>query len=88
MSAPPETVAHPDEPVADPGLDRAQGDLELLGHLTVAVPAVVGQGDRLALDLAAGRIRRLATRECDAAAREEELQTLEARAAVLPTSSW
>jgi hypothetical protein len=37
--------------VTDPGLDGAQRDVQQFGHLAVAVPAVVGQGDRLALHL-------------------------------------
>src|SRR4249920_3016875 len=51
MSGHPQAITHPDEPVADPGLDRAQGDLEQVGYLPVAVSAVVGQGDGLPLHL-------------------------------------
>jgi len=44
-------MAVADQPVADPGLDRTQRDVQQLGHLTVAVPAVIGQRDRLTLHL-------------------------------------
>ena len=42
--------AQPDQPVADPGLHRAERDIEPLCHLALAVAAEVSQRDCLALD--------------------------------------
>ena len=47
----PHAVAKPDEPVPQAGLDGAEGHVEQLADLAVGVAAVVGQGDRLALQL-------------------------------------
>src|SRR6266511_4170323 len=47
----PEAVAHPDQAVAHPGLDRRQRGVEQLGDLAVGVAVVVGQRDGLALKL-------------------------------------
>src|SRR5215217_7504690 len=43
-------VSQPDQPVPDPGLGRADREVEHRGHFCVCVPAVVREGDGLALD--------------------------------------
>jgi hypothetical protein len=47
----PQAVAHPDQAVADPGLDRPECNVEQPGDLAVGVAAVVGEGDRLTLQV-------------------------------------
>ena len=47
----PQAVPQPDQRVPHPGLDGAVGHPEQAGDLVVGVAAVVGQGDRLALQL-------------------------------------
>ena len=47
----PQAVAQPDQRVPHPGLDRAGRHAEQAGDLAIGVAAVVGQGDRLALQL-------------------------------------
>ena len=50
LTTPPQRVAQADEAVADPGLDRAERQLEPFGDLALGVAAEVGERQRLALD--------------------------------------